>query len=131
MACFSIEQVDPLRGLRLLLVEDDFLIAQAIKRMLERFGCEVIGPVPTLDDAKRAAEDEDIHAGLLDINIRGGTTSEVARLFERRGTPYLFITGYTSPPLDEADLLARRRLLKPINENSLRAAMLEAFFDPD
>lgn len=129
MACFSIEQVEPFRGMRLLLVEDDFLIAQAIKRMLERFGCEVVGPIPSLPEAKRVAENEMVHGGLLDINIRGGTTSEVARMFEQRGTPFLFITGYASPPLEEEDLLARRRLLKPISENALRLAMLEEFVE--
>ena len=129
MACFSIEQAAPFRGMRLLLVEDDYLIAQAIKRMLERFGCEVVGPIPSLTDAKRLAEDERLHGGLLDINIRGGTSSEVARLFERRGTPFLFITGYASPPLEEEDLLARRRLLKPISENALRIAILEEFVE--
>ncbi len=130
MACFSIEQAAPFRGMRLLLVEDDYLIAQAIKRMLERFGCEVVGPIPSLADAKRLAEDESLHGGLLDINIRGGTSSEIARLFDRRGTPFLFITGYASPPLEEADLLARRRLLKPISENALRIAIFEEFLDP-
>jgi two-component SAPR family response regulator len=129
MACFSIEQAHPFRGMRLLLVEDDYLIAQAIKRMLDRFGCEVVGPIPTLAEAKRIAEAEDVHGGLLDINIRGGTTSEVARMFEKRGTPFLFITGYASPPLEEEDLLARRRLLKPISENALRLAMLEEFVE--
>lgn len=127
MACFSVHQVEPLRGMRLLLVEDDFLIAQAIKRMLERFGCNVLGPIPSLSDALRLARSEDVHGGLLDINVRGGTTSEVARLFEERGTPYFFITGYASPPLEEEDLLGRRRLLKPIAENTLRTAILEEF----
>jgi two-component SAPR family response regulator len=127
MACFSIQQAEPFRGLRLLLVEDDFLIAQAIKRMLVRFGCDVVGPIGDLKNAKTLVERERLDGGLLDINIRGGTSSEVARMFAERGTPFLFITGYTSPPLDEDDLIEHRRLLKPISESVLRAAMFDEF----
>lgn len=128
MACFSIEQLNPLRGMRLLLVEDDFLIAQSLKKMLEDFGCEVVGPVPSLDEATRIASSPEVEGAVLDINVKGGNSGGIARALERRGAPYLFITGYTSPPLTEADLLDRTRLLKPIDQNTLRSALLTEFF---
>lgn len=128
MACFSIEQLNPLRGMRLLLVEDDFLIAQALKTMLERFGCQVVGPVPSVDEGARIASTEQVQGAVLDVNIKGGSSGEIARALEQRGAPYLFITGYTSPPLTDEDLLAHTRLLKPIDENTLRSALISEFF---
>lgn len=128
MANASDRSADTLEGLRLLLVEDDFLIAHALKTMLEEFGCEVIGPIPSLEQGQRVVASSEIHGGVLDVNIRGGTSSTIARMLEERGAPFLFVTGYASPPLRDADLLARRRLSKPIDANTLRSALLDEFF---
>lgn len=128
MSVVKASRRNPLVGVRLLLVEDDFLIAQSIKRMLERFGCIVVGPVPSVAEGERLARSGEVHGGVLDINIKGGTSSGIARTFERRGAPYFFITGYSSPPLEDQDLLSRRRLSKPVSEQALRAALLEEFF---
>lgn len=131
MACCSIQQVEPLRGLRVLLVEDNFLIARALKRLLEGFGCEVVGPYPTLEEGERVAESSDIHGGVLDVNIRGGNSAKIARLLEERGVPFLFISGYSSPPLHDADLLEHTRLSKPIDAKTLHSALLAVFFGDD
>lgn len=84
----------PLSGRRVLVVEDEYLIAAEVKRWLQEAGAEVIGPVPSVDQALDLVEDQRLDAAVLDINLGHGDTSyPVADRLEMLRVPYLFATG--------------------------------------
>jgi CheY-like chemotaxis protein len=110
----------PLFGRRILILEDEYLIAMEMKGWLQEAGVEVIGPVPGVDHALDLIEDHRLDAAVLDINLGDGDTSfPVADRLELLQVPYLFATGevqkaraggYNNPPLlqkpfSRADLL--------------------------
>ncbi|MEE7450206.1 hypothetical protein MRF4_21680 [Methylobacterium radiotolerans] len=86
---------DALSGQKVLLVEDDYLIADEMRRMLSRRGAEVLGPVATVDEALAlVAASSEIDAAVLDINLRDVMVFPVADALEVRGVPFVFATGY-------------------------------------
>ena len=68
-------------GLRVLVVEDEMLIAVLIEEVLQGLGCHVVGPVSRLDAALRLAHEEPLDAAILDVRIRGGQVYPVAENF--------------------------------------------------
>lgn len=82
-------------GYRVLVVEDEYFLADDIARILARLGAEVVGPIATRDDAlARLGETEHLDAAVLDINLRGETCYPVASVLRARGVPFVFATGY-------------------------------------
>jgi CheY-like chemotaxis protein len=79
---------------RILLVEDEALVAAMLQDMLEALGARVVGPALTLDSACELAEGASFDAAVLDVNLRGEDVSAVAALLSRRGIPFVFATGY-------------------------------------
>jgi len=84
----------PLLGLRILLAEDDYLIAEDVARMLERRGADVVGPVSTVADASRLAVSAALDGAVLDVNLRGDMVWPVADMLRARHVPTVFLTGY-------------------------------------
>jgi DNA-binding response OmpR family regulator len=83
-----------LAGFRILVVEDEYLIAMELKRWLQEAGVEVLGPVPSVERALDLIEDERLDAAVLDINLGDGDTSfPIADRLEVLKVPYLFATG--------------------------------------
>jgi DNA-binding response OmpR family regulator len=83
-----------LAGFRILVVEDEYLIATELKRWLQEAGVEVLGPVPSVEQALDLIEDERLDAAVLDINLGDGDTSfPIADRLEVLKVPYLFATG--------------------------------------
>ncbi|MGP1346414.1 MAG: response regulator [Phycisphaerales bacterium] len=112
---------------RVLLVEDEFLVALSIKTMLENMGFEVIGPAASIEDAMRMLDDAAVDAAVLDINIIGGTSVPIARLLQVQSRPFVFVTGYQSPShLLPNGLKSITRLTKPVEERALSAALRSA-----
>ena len=83
-----------LLGLRVLVVEDEYMIAQMIAEILERAGCVVIGPESDLDAALHAVRHKKIDGVLLDINLGGTLIFPLADQLDANKVPYLFVTGY-------------------------------------
>lgn len=84
-----------LAGRRVLVVEDEYFLADDIARVLARLGAEVVGPLATRDDAlARLGEGEPLDAAVLDINLRGETCYPIADALRARGVPFVFATGY-------------------------------------
>ncbi|MBA4010973.1 MAG: hypothetical protein C0481_03830 [Phenylobacterium sp.] len=82
-------------GRRVLVVEDDWLLASEIVRVLEAARCVVIGPAPSVPLALAHVESgQAIDAALLDINLQGQLSYEVADLLLARGVRFAFVTGY-------------------------------------
>jgi CheY-like chemotaxis protein len=78
-----------LTGLSILVVEDEFLLAEALVDGLERCGASVVGPVPTVEKALKAVASADrIDFAVLDINLRGQMVYPVADALKERGVPF-------------------------------------------
>lgn len=83
-----------IEGTRILLVEDEPIIAMTAEDMLEELGCPVVMSVASLPEALAAAEREDYDAAMLDINLNGVDSLPVAALLKRLERPFIFTTGY-------------------------------------
>jgi CheY-like chemotaxis protein len=81
-------------GLRILVVEDEMLIAILIEVILQELGCHVVGPVSRLDAAMRLAHEEPLDAAILDVSIRGGQVYPVAEKLLARNIPFVLASGY-------------------------------------
>ncbi len=84
----------PLRGSRVMVVEDELLVAMLIEETLIDHGCEVIGPFSTVETALHAAQDGTMNVAVLDVNLRGKRVYPVAEMLESRGIPFLLMSGY-------------------------------------
>lgn len=82
------------QGRRILLAEDEYLIAEAMRRNLEKAGAIVVGPVASVVAALALVESEQIDGALLDVSLRDQKIFPVAEALAARGIPFLFTTGY-------------------------------------
>ena len=83
-----------LQDRRVLVVEDEFMVADAVERKLRRAGAVVLGPVPSVAQALRLLEQEaDIDGAVLDINLGDHKVYPVVDMLLARGTPCVFATG--------------------------------------
>jgi len=102
----------PIQDLRVLVVEDEFLVATLIQDMLESAGYLVLGPIPRLAEALDAAGREAYDAAVLDVNLAGERVYPVAEVLSRRNVPFVFVTGYAGGALPD-EYADRPRLCKP------------------
>lgn len=79
---------------RVLVVEDEAMIAMLVEDMVLDFGSEVVGPVARLNEAIQLARHAELDAAILDINVGGAVTFAVAEVLNERGIPFIFATGY-------------------------------------
>jgi DNA-binding NtrC family response regulator len=79
---------------RVLVVEDEWLIALLLEDTLQEAGCVVVGPFARVPEALSAATTEYLDAALLDVNVAGEKVFAVAYALEERRIPFLFLTGY-------------------------------------
>lgn len=87
--------LDLLNGRHVLVVEDEYFIADDLRRAFEESGAQVIGPVGSVDDALAMIEDcPRIDGAVLDINLREVMVFPVADALRARGIPFVFATGY-------------------------------------
>jgi len=113
-----------LAGLRLLVVEDNYLVASVIVQHLRLRGAHVLGPAPSVELALQIVNAEEIDAALLDIDLQGSTVAPVARRLRERSRPFVFLTGYGSDGALPDDMADERRLTKPVHMDDLAAAVL-------
>lgn len=111
-----------LAGRRVLVVEDEYLIAMEIDRCLRAAGAEVAGPVPDTEQARALIEAGPLDAAVLDVNLRGEAVYEVADRLRARKIPYVFATGEVQVA-DRSDYRARPKLEKPILDTELLLAV--------
>jgi CheY-like chemotaxis protein len=107
---------------RILVVEDEFLIALDIAGVLEQAGLAVIGPAGTVGDALQAIEREDVQGALLDAHLAGEPVGRVADALKARSIPFAFVSGYGReqlPPAHRSALLVK----KPFTGKDLLAAV--------
>ena len=115
-----------LTGRRVLVVEDEMMIAMLVEDMLAELGCRVVGPAHALDAALDLARTEaEIDAALLDVNLAGQPVFAVADALREKGVPAIFSTGYGDAALRDVDRGALV-LQKPFRAGDLARALTEA-----
>ena len=117
----------PLRldtGNRVLLVEDEILVAMMMKDILTELGFSVVGPFSRLGEAMIAAVHEEINAGIIDVNLGGEFVYPVADVLAARKIPFVFITGYGVESIDS------RFGYVPIVKKPVQRQVLQTIFAP-
>ncbi len=117
------DELGALRGLCVLLVEDNYVLAQSMKWALESLGCEVMGPAPSSNQALELLADGLPDAAILDIDLRGESSAPVAEYLQNVGLPFLFLTGYESAAVLPDSLHGRACLNKPVDPDVLAIAL--------
>jgi len=85
---------------RVLLVEDEALVAMMMRDILLELGLSVAGPFCTPAEAVAAARDDGVDAAILDVNLGGELIYPVADTLAARGVPFVFVTGYGAESID-------------------------------
>lgn len=80
--------------IRILLVEDEAMIALLVEDMVADFSGELVATAARLDDAVAQASEREFDLAILDLNLAGTFTYPVADVLRRRGIPFVFATGY-------------------------------------
>ena len=106
-------------GNRLLLVEDEALVAMALKDMLTELGFEVVGAFNKVTEALAVVTNQDVNAAVLDVNLGGELIYPVADSLVAKGVPFVFITGYGAEAIDDR-FASYRVLQKPIQRQMLQ-----------
>ncbi len=112
-----------LEGLKVLVVEDEMLIAAEMEATLEDLGCQVVGPFSRVTQALEALESAEVDAAVLDVNVRGEMIFPVAEKLRGMGVPMVFCTGYADLPNIPEPLQDQVRLSKPCSAASVEAAL--------
>lgn len=112
-------------GMRVLLVEDEALIALDVKDMLARLGCVVIGPAPRVAEALELLEREEPELAILDVNLGRERVTPVAEALRERGIPFALATAYGRGQLSEESLREAPLLPKPIDPRLLQNALAD------
>lgn len=117
---------DGLAGRRVLIVEDESLIAMFLEDTLTDIGCRVAGVAARYHDALAKAKSLAFDVAILDVNLDGESSFPVAEALVERGKPFLFSTGYGGgtipPPLRSAPVL-QKPFEQPDLERALRKAL--------
>jgi CheY-like chemotaxis protein len=111
-------------GLRVLLVEDENLVALLLEDMLAELGHTVVGPVARLDKALEIAQREAFDVAILDVNINGEEAYPIAEALAARGIPFVFSTGYDKQSL-RAPYSDCPALQKPFERHDLQKLLAE------
>jgi DNA-binding response OmpR family regulator len=107
---------------RVLIVEDEWLIAAEVERELNEAGFATVGPVPSIERALAAIERGSIDAAILDIRLQSEDSYPVANALTARRIPFLFMTGYSAEELS-APYCGHACLTKPFSSQGLIEAV--------
>lgn len=105
-----------LAGCRILVVEDDMMIAMLIEDVLGDHGCRIVGPASRVATAMQLIAEEALDIALLDVNLNGEDSYPVAEELARLGVPFVFATGYGAGS---------------VRQGYAPCAVLQKPFDPD
>lgn len=117
-----------LEGLRILIVEDETLIAMMLEELLEELGCRIAGAAATVSQALDClgTPGRQFDAAVLDVNLGGEKVYPVADALAARGVPFLFATGYGTSGV--SDWYPERAIIaKPYGLQTLKQALRSLF----
>jgi len=116
----------PLSARRVLLVEDEALVAMLLETILEDMGCVPVGPAGTVEEGlAMVADPAPLDAALLDVNLAGHQVFPIAEALKARGVPFVFSTGYGESGLPD-EWRGHSTVQKPFTESAIRAALMKA-----
>jgi CheY-like chemotaxis protein len=110
-------------GLRVLVIEDELLLAMDYEGILADAGCTVLGPVARQSGALSLLEHERPDAAVLDLNLAGERSTRLAEALTERGVPFVVVTGYSGKTVPEPVLADAPQLEKPVNAHALVRAL--------
>ena len=119
----------PLEGLRILVLEDQVIVALSMRDMLLDVGATVVGPALTLADGHELARDAAIDCAVLDLWIHGERSYAIGEALRRRNIPFA-MTGVVDSGTEPPGFAAIPRLLKPFAADDLTGALLAALRQP-
>jgi PAS domain S-box-containing protein len=111
-------------GNRVMIVEDEALVAMVVTESLTTLGCSVVGPFSRCSDAIAAIESDEIDAAILDVNLDGEMVYPLADMLAHRGVPFIFVTGYGAESID------RRFKHIPVIQKPVERHVLQRIFVP-
>lgn len=109
---------------RILIVEDEMLVAMLMEDMLTDLGHEVAGVAPSFEEAMKAAQNGTVDAAILDVHLNGETVFPVADVLARRRIPFAFATGFGERGLPAA-YRDRPTLQKPFQAEDVGRLLAE------
>jgi CheY-like chemotaxis protein len=118
-----------LQGLRVLAVEDEFIVHVMLEDMLAELGCEIVGSASRVTDALGMIPSLKLDAAVLDINIGGAKVYPVAQALAERDVPLVFATGYGKAGISDA-WRNRPIVQKPYHLHQLADALARATTHP-
>ncbi len=119
-----------LAGRRILLAEDEALIALQLETFLGDLGCDVISPVANVDEVLEIVERGGFDGALLDINLRGRQIFEILPKLQALGVRLIITSGYNDVTLFPAPFRAVTRIAKPFDERELQKICERVFLAP-
>jgi len=109
---------------RILVLEDNYLTADALCELVRDCGCDVAGAVGRVESAFEFLEDREIDGAVVDINLHGNPSFPVCDELQRRNVPFFFLSGYERSVIPDA--FAERPLLtKPVDQDVFRTALAD------
>jgi PAS domain S-box-containing protein len=111
-------------GNRVMIVEDEALVAMVVSESLSLLGCAVVGPFSRCADALAAVDAGDVDAAILDVNLDGEMVYPLADVLAARGVPFIFVTGYG------VESIEHRFAHVPVIQKPLERHMLQRIFVP-
>ena len=111
---------------RILVVEDSFLVVTLLDEIFKDLGWESVGPATRLVDALALAKTGVFDVALLDINLNGEMSWEVAAVLAERGVPFVFSTGYDAKTVLPADLAGAVVMSKPFRIHEVESKIRQA-----
>ena len=116
--------IEALSGRRVLVVEDESLVAMLLETILEDMGCLPVGPASSVDQGLALATDEHLDAALLDVNVAGRHVFPIAEVLKARGVPFVFSTGYGEGGLPD-EWRGHATVQKPFTDAAIRQALMK------
>lgn len=115
-------QAATLDGLKVMVVEDETIVALLLEQMLEELNCRVAGVAGQIAAAMAMARSLEVDVAILDMNLAGQAVDPVARALAERRVPFVFASGYGEDGLT-AEWRGRPVLPKPFRLEQLRQAL--------
>ena len=112
----------PLSGMRLLVAEDDAVIAMDYAGMLSSAGAEIVSTARTAGEAVAHLQDDAVDAAIVDFLLADGKSSELQAILTEKRIPFVVISGYPSVLVRESS--DQKVLHKPVTADNLCAAVL-------
>jgi CheY-like chemotaxis protein len=115
---------DTWRGKRVLIVEDEYFLAQDLANHFDGLGAEILGPAGTVADALTLLKSSGLDGAILDINLHGERVYPVADVLRQKRVPFVFASGYGSElePVAYADV---PRCIKPVDFSIVAKALAD------